>query len=165
MQFWPPDDEHKCSKHVEAWNKIIVKQKFCASSWLITEIDILIYTVSKTPKFLIQRSISPQNSWLLRHNALKKFCHSNILWLLWYYSFLSKSGEDAARQCYKHCCQYCGPLQNTVYISQSQFVQNGDVKILGLCFSKWKVRQAMLPEPHCSVCADGGGRLSKAEAL
>jgi len=26
-----------CSKHVEAWNKLIVKQKFCASSWLITE--------------------------------------------------------------------------------------------------------------------------------
>jgi len=25
------------SKHVEAWNKLIVKQKFCASSWLITE--------------------------------------------------------------------------------------------------------------------------------
>jgi len=38
MQFWPPDDEHMCSKHVEAWNKLIVKQKFCASSWSITEI-------------------------------------------------------------------------------------------------------------------------------
>jgi len=38
MQFWPPDDKHMCSKHVEAWNKLIVKQKFCASSWLITEI-------------------------------------------------------------------------------------------------------------------------------
>ena len=29
-----------CSKHVEARNKFIVKQKFCASSWLITEITI-----------------------------------------------------------------------------------------------------------------------------
>jgi len=38
MQFWPPDDEHMCSKRVEAWNKLIVKQKFCASSWLISEI-------------------------------------------------------------------------------------------------------------------------------
>ena len=29
----------KCSKHVEAWNKLTVKQnkKNCASSWLITE--------------------------------------------------------------------------------------------------------------------------------
>jgi len=38
MQFWPPDDEHVCSKHVEAWNKPIVKQKFCASSCSITDI-------------------------------------------------------------------------------------------------------------------------------
>jgi len=30
--------EHMCSKHVEAWNKRFVKQKFCTSSWLITEI-------------------------------------------------------------------------------------------------------------------------------
>ena len=33
--------EHMCSKHVEARNKLIVKQKFCASSWLITEINKL----------------------------------------------------------------------------------------------------------------------------
>jgi hypothetical protein len=52
MQFWPPDDEHMCSKHVEARNKLIVKQKCCASSWLITEINILRYTVSKTSKFV-----------------------------------------------------------------------------------------------------------------
>jgi hypothetical protein len=26
MQFWPPDDEHMCSKHVEGWNKLIVKK-------------------------------------------------------------------------------------------------------------------------------------------
>jgi len=49
-QFWPPDYRHMCSKHVEAWNKLIVKQKFCASSWLITEINILRCTVSKTYK-------------------------------------------------------------------------------------------------------------------
>ena len=41
MQFWAPYDEHMCSKHVEAWNKLIVKQKYCESSWLITEINIL----------------------------------------------------------------------------------------------------------------------------
>jgi len=51
MQFWSPDDEHICSKHVEAWNKLIVKQKFCASSWLITAINILRCTVSKTSKY------------------------------------------------------------------------------------------------------------------
>jgi len=39
-----------CSKHVEAWNKLIVKQKFCASNWLLTKINILRCTVSKTSK-------------------------------------------------------------------------------------------------------------------
>ena len=33
IQFCHPDDEHMCSKHVEAWNKLIIK--FSASSWLI----------------------------------------------------------------------------------------------------------------------------------
>jgi hypothetical protein len=51
IQFWPPDDKHMCSKHVEARYKLIVKQKFCASSWLITEINILRCTVSKTSEF------------------------------------------------------------------------------------------------------------------
>jgi len=41
MQFWPPDEEHMCSKHVEAWNKLIAKQKFYASSWLITEVNCI----------------------------------------------------------------------------------------------------------------------------
>ena len=39
-----------CSKHVEAWNKLIVKQKFCAPSCLITKINIRRFTVSKTSK-------------------------------------------------------------------------------------------------------------------
>jgi len=38
LQLWLPDDDHMCSKHIEAWNKLTVKQKFYASSWLITEI-------------------------------------------------------------------------------------------------------------------------------
>jgi len=29
MQFWTPDDEHMRSKHVEAWNKLIVEQILC----------------------------------------------------------------------------------------------------------------------------------------
>ena len=33
IQFCPTDDEHMCSKHVEAWNKLNIK--FSASSWLI----------------------------------------------------------------------------------------------------------------------------------
>ena len=48
MQFWPPDDEHMRSEHVEAWNKLIVKQNFCTYSWLITEIKKYVaqYTLS-----------------------------------------------------------------------------------------------------------------------
>jgi disulfide oxidoreductase YuzD len=45
MQFWPPDDEHMCSKHVEAWNKRIVKRKFCESSWLITDIKKMDFVI------------------------------------------------------------------------------------------------------------------------
>ena len=33
IQFWPPNDEHICSKHVEVWNKLIIK--FSVSIWLI----------------------------------------------------------------------------------------------------------------------------------
>ena len=28
MQFWPPDDEHMCSKNVEAWNKTYCETNF-----------------------------------------------------------------------------------------------------------------------------------------
>ena len=41
---------HMCSKHVEAWNKLIVKQNFCASTWLITETNTPRCTVKKTLK-------------------------------------------------------------------------------------------------------------------
>ena len=63
MQFWPPDDEHMCSKHVEAWNKLIVKQKLCASSWLITEINRLRCTVSKTSKFVLHVFSLVKRTW------------------------------------------------------------------------------------------------------
>jgi len=59
IQCWPPDDEHMCSKHIEAWNKLIVKQKFCSSSWLITEINVLRCTVGKTSKKSNNMSLLP----------------------------------------------------------------------------------------------------------
>jgi len=51
MQFWPPDDEHvleacRGMKLNLLWNK------FCGSSWLNIEINILRHTVSKSSKFL-----------------------------------------------------------------------------------------------------------------
>jgi len=59
--------EHMCSKHVELWNKLIVKQKFCASIWFISKINILRCTVSKTStfegKFWFKCSC-PASAWL-----------------------------------------------------------------------------------------------------
>ena len=52
IQFWPPDDEHMCSKHVDAWHKLIVKQNFCALSWLITEINNMCVSIFSTIFFL-----------------------------------------------------------------------------------------------------------------
>ena len=49
-----------CSKHVEAWNKLIVKQSLCIN-WLITKITILRCTVSKTSKSVYIRIHSPSS--------------------------------------------------------------------------------------------------------
>ena len=56
-QFWPPDDKYICSKHVEAWNKIILKQNSFASNWLITEINApivsyLFYSTKNMPSLI-----------------------------------------------------------------------------------------------------------------
>jgi len=75
IQFWPPDDEHMCSKHAEAWNKLIVRQICCASSWLITEINILRCTDSKTSKSIQScsfrawkhRNVQFVHTWFHRH--------------------------------------------------------------------------------------------------
>ena len=48
VQFWPPDDEHMCSKHVEEGNKLTIK--FSASSCVDIKINILRCTVSKISK-------------------------------------------------------------------------------------------------------------------
>jgi len=77
MQFWAPDGKHMCSKHVEAWNKLTVK-KNCASSWLITEINILRCTVSKTSKFDWVLSINmPTNTCSYLRNAFL-LCTQNV---------------------------------------------------------------------------------------
>jgi hypothetical protein len=78
MQFWPPDDEHMCSKHVEAWNKLTVKQKFCVSGWLITEINILRCTVSKTSKIFIFRNITLKASSQFNFTSEKRLINSNV---------------------------------------------------------------------------------------
>ena len=55
VQFCPPDDEHLCSKLVEAWNKLIIK--FSASSWLILRNKKLFvyYTYNRTQLYFTQQ--------------------------------------------------------------------------------------------------------------
>jgi len=87
MQFSPPDDdEHMCLKHVEAWNKLILKQKFCASSWLITEINILRCTVSITSKNcksnFLKISYCCFSLWRVNTSMISQFCQSSRIILV-----------------------------------------------------------------------------------
>ena len=84
MQFWPPDDEHMCSKHVEAWNKLIVKQKVCASSWLITEINIVQViledgTLVEELKCLELHVVTPSHSVPILFNVL--LFYFTVVWV------------------------------------------------------------------------------------
>ena len=101
MQFWPPDDERICSKHVEAWNKLIVKQKFCASSWLITEINILRCTVSKTSKN-IQIYLKVSDS--LHGSNRTVLVNIPVIPVKWWNSDQYKTLEV------KNCCPQCGSV-------------------------------------------------------
>ena len=77
MQFWRPDDEHMCSKHVEAWNKRTVKQKFCASSWLITDINYTIKLFVNKISYLI--SLSEHKSCKHTRICFKNVCSFTAL--------------------------------------------------------------------------------------
>ena len=57
IQFCPPDDEHICSKHVEAWNKLI--KEFSASSWLIL--------INKYIEIHGQENIKKKNTYFCVH--------------------------------------------------------------------------------------------------
>ena len=116
MQFWPPDDEQMCSKHVETWNKLIVKQKFCASSWLITEINILRCTVSKTSKKKSFTCFAPPSFCIKKpHSGLSKcfaksvFVHFGIIFII--------IGSSCFRQPTAHPADSCDPPFDKLSIS------------------------------------------------
>ena len=76
IQFWPPDDEHLCSKHVEAWNKTYCKTKFCASSWLNTEINLyLLYCAALSSMSLFRSVCKFQGQKFLWSNMFVKHWH------------------------------------------------------------------------------------------
>ena len=60
MQFWLPDDEHMCSKHVEAWNKTYCKTKILCIK-LVNYWDKYSVCTFKPPYIYIHAHI---NSWL-----------------------------------------------------------------------------------------------------
>ena len=118
IQFWPPDDEHICSKHVEAWNKLIVKQKFCASRWLITEINILGWTVSKTSKLYddILKVLFPY-ACTTHFHFIPQLTDANVTFWLLQFSCLRIHDlfQNSRLTLYNRCgrlsdCLYAGPL-------------------------------------------------------
>jgi len=77
MQFWPPDDEHMCSKHVEAWNKLIVKLILCIK---------LVKYWDKYTEMHGQQNIKIHTSSILNYHLL-----SINMWSIWMWVF--PSGE------------------------------------------------------------------------
>ena len=70
IQFCPPDDGHMCSKHVEAWNNLIIK--FSVSSWLILRNKLYCKTDGMHHLLRLQRQFA-QNV-LVRTTWRLKFC-------------------------------------------------------------------------------------------
>ena len=49
IQFCPPDDAHMCSKHVEFWNKVIIKFN-SSSCWILINKYIEMHGQQNTKK-------------------------------------------------------------------------------------------------------------------
>ena len=116
MQFWPPDDEHMCWKHVEAWNKLIVKQNFCASSWLITEINIL-YAVVVTVRYVYFMPLYVSSTYA-HHQEVKIALHS-----LWYHhTYRCDDTRGCAMQFWppddEHMCSKHAEARNKLIVKQ-----------------------------------------------
>jgi len=67
MQFWP-DNEHMCSKYVEAWNKLILKLKYFASISLITE--IIYWGAARSAKHKTYSFLNTR--WMYRNQIVKR---------------------------------------------------------------------------------------------
>ena len=76
------------------WNKLIVKQIFCASSWLITELNILRCTVSKTSNFLSRRSLSRDQGLALTPFIIPALLSTTIFGFLAFVDLTLCRGRD-----------------------------------------------------------------------
>jgi len=87
MQFWPPDDEHMCSKHIEAWNKHIVKQILCikfANYW------------DKYTEMHGQQNIKIYQSYVFQKKII----------VYWHHSLIAYKNMSVAEQCL-YTCRNC----------------------------------------------------------
>jgi len=73
MQFWHPDDEHMCSKHVEAWNKT-----YCETNFVHQVGYMLRYTVDKTSKYVTLIAVLRQQ-WLRERFSLLRSSYIDCL--------------------------------------------------------------------------------------
>ena len=64
MQFWPPDDEHMCSKHVEAWNKTYCKTKSLCIK-LVNYWDKKLYMFRTVPLSIIRSFSLYTQQWYM----------------------------------------------------------------------------------------------------
>jgi len=145
-QFWPPDDEHMCSKHVEAWTKLTVKQKICASSWLITEIKSFSSFVDMSFTNILFFYICPKllDYWSILYftviaNSVKSlrccnFCslRERQLIFLFYWRY-SPSWKLASSNIALHWSQscYCRPKFLKPIIFRTSFIESSH-KLAGL---------------------------------
>jgi len=67
--------EHMCSKHVEAWNKFIIKQNFCESSWLITEINSI---RNLKTRYCVRSVLDNVGNWYQRRDLLQHKVTKNV---------------------------------------------------------------------------------------
>jgi len=92
----------QCSKHVEEYNKLIIKRRICVWSWLITKI-ILRCTVSKTSKKkLSSLGLCLWYQHSVHCNTMRELCWFS-LWNCWlwiceialnYAGFMSQARDD-----------------------------------------------------------------------
>jgi len=138
-----------CSKHVQTWNKLIIKQKFCASSWLITEIYILRCTVSKTSKFhalvfppfgQLKTIVNILAQWVLFCACSNQQTSNCVLHHMTTSSFINENST-----CGLHslpvCARDCHMNLTMQYVSRAQHFMAGDIYV-------W---QAVLASPHWGV--------------
>ena len=94
IQFCPPYDEHICSKHVEAWNKLIIKFSASSGLILINKLQKLFDVWGGFPRKTVRRILY----WFLiaknQQLALTKYMWT--LYILQYYVF--RRSTDSSRK-------------------------------------------------------------------